>query len=264
MSPHLLRNIDQIQEAEGRPRGPRAGTLLLASLGAACIVFAILSHSKRKAPMAGKAPDPLGELVAAQAKGARPADSSDLAGKDVTFPSMLSDEARTTTALAAMRPAAVPTGSPAASTNAAAAPVEAAANPPPPTDRLAVVPLPAKNIVASSPVVSRPRDTLTQMAREASSVTTPPVDEGRAGGYQLQASSFRSEADASSFATALRQRGHHAYVEPTQLPGRGTWYRVRIGPFKTQKEAASYRADFEKKEHLVSFIVDPPKDKAKN
>jgi cell division septation protein DedD len=123
--------------------------------------------------------------------------------------------------------------------------------------------LPAKNIVASSPVVSRPRDTLTQMAHEASSVTTPPVDEGRAGGYQLQTSSFRSEMEASSFATALRQRGHRAYVEPTELAGRGTWYRVRVGPFKTQREAAAYRVEFEKKEHLVPFIVEPPKEKPK-
>jgi len=268
MSPHLLRNIDQIQEAEGRPRGPRAGTLLLASLGAACLIFAVVSHSKRKAPTTGKAPDPLGDLVA-QTKGAKPIDSADLGGKDVTFPSMLSDEARTTTALAAVRPGAAPAADdrsrpPGSTPPSNGAKTDAVTNPPPPTDRLPVVPLPAKNIVASSPVVSRPRDTLTQMAREASSVTTPPVEEGRPGGYQLQASSFRSEPEASGFATALRQRGHHAYVEPTQLLGRGTWYRVRIGPFKTQKDAASYRADFEKKEHLVSFIVDPPKDKTKN
>jgi cell division septation protein DedD len=104
---------------------------------------------------------------------------------------------------------------------------------------------------------------LTQMAREASSVTTPPVEEGRAGGYQLQASSFKSETEANAFATALRQRGHRAYVEPAQLLGRGVWYRVRVGPFKTQKEAAVYRAEFERKEHLVPFIVEPPKDKAK-
>jgi hypothetical protein len=38
---------------------------------------------------------------------------------------------------------------------------------------------------------------------------------------------------------------------------------VRVGPFKTQKEAAAYRAEFEKKEHLVPFIVEPPKEKAK-
>ena len=109
--------------------------------------------------------------------------------------------------------------------------------------------------------MGRPRDVLTQLAKEASSVTTPPVDEGRAGGYQLQASSFRSEAEATAFATALRQRGHRAYTEPAQVLGRGTWYRVRIGPFKSQHEAAVYRSDFEKREHLAPFIVEPPKDK---
>jgi cell division septation protein DedD len=259
-----LRNLEQIQEAEGRSRGPRAGTLLLASLGAACVIFAVLSQSRRKAPAVGKAPDPLGELVA-QAKGGKPTDHLDLAGKDVTFPSMLSDEARTTTALAAMR--AVPAGASSAAAGEALPAVpgagEAVKNPPPPTDRLPVVPLPAKNIVASSPVVSRPRDTLTQMAKEASSMTTAPVEEGHGGGYQLQTSSFRSETEAASFATALRQRGHRAYIEPAQLLGRGVWYRVRVGPFKTQKEAASYRSDFEKKEHLVPFIVEPPKEKPK-
>lgn len=260
----LLRNLEQIQEAESRSKGPRAGTLLLASLGAACVIFAILSQSRRKAPAVGKPPDPLGELVA-QAKGAKPSDHLDLAGKDVTFPSMLSDEPRTTTALAAMHPV-----SPAASSESGnGAPPPSGADevvkaPPPPTDRLPVVPLPAKNIAASSPVVSRPRDALTQMAKEASSMTTPPVEEGHSGGYQLQTSSFRSETEAASFATALRQRGHRAYIEPAQLLGRGVWYRVRVGPFKTQREAAAYRSEFEKKEHLVPFIVEPPKDKPKS
>jgi cell division septation protein DedD len=124
-----------------------------------------------------------------------------------------------------------------------------------------VVPLPAKNIVGSSPVVSRPRDALTQMAKEASSVTTPPVEEGRAGGYQLQTSSFRSEEEAGLFATALRRRGHRAYVEQAQVAGRGSWYRVRVGPFRSKAEAASYRSEFEKREHLVPFLVEPPKDR---
>lgn len=254
----LLRNLDQIQEAEGKSRGSRVGTFLLASLGVACIVFAVVAQSRRKAPAATHAPDPLGELVA-QAKGPMPAQSADLAGRDVTFPGMLSDDSRTTTALAAVR--ALPPGA------SSAAPLalvggSGLGSPPPPGDRLPVVPLPAKNIVSSSPVVSRPRDVLTQLAKEASSVTTPPVDEGRAGGYQLQASSFRNEGEATAFATALRQRGHRAYTEPAQVLGRGTWYRVRIGPFKTQREAASYRSDFEKREHLAPFIVEPPKDKA--
>jgi len=252
MRPGLLRNVEQIQEAEARPRGSRAGTLLLATLGTACIVFAVVAHARRKAAPAARTFDPLSELVA-QAKGSAPGQGAELGGGDVTFPSLLSDEGRTTTALAAVRGAAP---SPKAADVAADATV-----PPPASDRLAVVPLPAKNIVGSSPVVSRPRDAFTQLAKEASSVITPPVEEGRAGGYQLQTSSFRNEEEAGLFATALRRRGHRAYVEPAQVSGRGSWYRVRVGPFRSKAEATNYRTEFEKREHLVPFLVEPPKDR---
>jgi DedD protein len=263
MKSGLLRNVEQIQEQEAQPRVSRAGTLLLAALGSACIVFALVTHARRKAVPEARTFDPLSELVA-QSKGTASGQGTELGGSDVTFPSLLSDEGRTTTALAAVRAGAptVKATEVSGGVNAAAVgSAERAGSPPPATDRLAVVPLPAKNIVGSSPVVSRPRDTLTQLAKEASSVTTPPVEEGRAGGYQLQTSSFRSEEEAGLFATALRRRGHRAYVEPGQISGRGSWFRVRVGPFRTKAEATSYRAEFEKKEHLVPFLIEPPKDK---
>jgi septal ring-binding cell division protein DamX len=245
-----LRNVEQIQEAEGRPKGTRAGTLLLAAIGTACIAFVVVTHARHKAAPTTRTFDPLSELVAQSKSSA--GHGAELGGGDVTFPSLLSDVGRTTTALAAVR--ASPPSSKIADTSAGA--------PPPPTDRLAVVPLPAKNIAGSSPVVNRPRDALTQLAKEASSVTTPPVEEGRPGGYQLQTSSFRSEEEARLFATALRRRGHRAYVEPAQVAGRGSWYRVRVGPFRSKAEATSYRTEFERREHLVPFLVEPPKDKA--
>jgi cell division septation protein DedD len=37
------------------------------------------------------------------------------------------------------------------------------------------------------------------------------------------------------------------------------WYRVRIGPFKYRRSAEIYRQDFEAKERLVTFVIDPPK-----
>ena len=261
MKSGLLRNVEQIQEAEARPKVSRAGTLLLAALGTACVIFAVVTHARRKAAPAPRTFDPLSELVAqANAPGAS-GPSSELGGADVTFPSLLSDVGRTTTALAAVRAAPPPNKAVDPSGDAPGASPDRPNAPPPPTDRLAVVPLPAKNIAGSSPVVNRPRDALTQLAKEASSVTTPPVDEGRAGGYQLQTSSFRNEEEAGVFATALRRRGHRAYVEPAQVSGRGSWFRVRIGPFRTKAEATSYRAEFERREHLVPFLVEPPKDK---
>jgi DedD protein len=247
----LVQNLEQIQETDGKPRGSRLGTLFLVSVGGACLTFAIVSQTKRTTVAPVRQADPLGDLVA---QVHAPAASADLATRDVTFPGILSDDARTTTALAALRrPGAPPATEP-------DGPVPAA-EPPAAGDRLPVVPLPAKNVVSPSPLVSRPRDALTQIARDALSPNAAQADEGRAGGYQLQASSFRTEPEASAFATALRQRGHHAYVEAAQLTGRGTWYRVRVGPFHTQREAAAYRAEFERKEHLVPFIVEPPKEK---
>jgi len=129
-------------------------------------------------------------------------------------------------------------------------------------DRVPATPLPAQNMLGASPVVTRPRDSLTRAASDAaesaaSGATAAPA--GREGGYQLQVSSFRTQGEADVFSGQLRARGHKAYVVEAHVPGRGTWYRVRIGPFTSQHAAASYRSGFEGREHVVPFIVPPSK-----
>ena len=294
-----VRNLEQIQENDGESRVPRGVTIMLVALGAGCIVFAGLAlGGKRSAPVTQKN-DPLGELVSNQGKpGAAPAapKPTDLSSRDVTFPGILSDETSPTTALAAVKggspnaaaasrttvtaativpQAPVPPIPPPNAAPPAPAPAGALANdvptgaiafgsgagqPPPPTDKLPVVPLPAQNVLEASPVVTRPRDSLTQAASDAaqlSSAAQPAAPAGREGGYQLQVSSFRTQTEADQFAAQLRARSHKAYVVEAHVPGRGTWYRVRIGPFPTQHAAASYRAGFEGREHVVPFIVTP-------
>jgi DedD protein len=271
-----VRNLEQIQESDGEGRVPRGVTILLVALGAGCIVFAGMAlGGKRSAPAAQKA-DPLGELVSNHGKATASAQAApkatDLSARDVTFPGILSDEGAPTTALAAVkggsreasrkgetssaialnvRPGSVP------ERDATDAP---ATSPPPPTDRLPVVPLPAQNVLQASPVVTRPRDSLTRAASDAAQIETaaqPSAPAGREGGYQLQVSSFRSQTEADQFAAQLRARGHKSYVVEAHVAGRGTWYRVRIGPFPTQQAAASYRIGFEGREHVVPFIVTP-------
>jgi cell division septation protein DedD len=170
----------------------------------------------------------------------------------VTFPQILSDTEKPSTALAALRS---PQGAPAPS---------ATALPPPATDRLPVTPLPAQSILEATPVITRPRDTLTRAANVAGQIDTPAQSSdtaaaGHDGGFQLQVSSFATPAEAKSFADQLRARGHKAYVVEAHVPGRGTWYRVRIGPFANQHAASSYRTAFEAREHVVPFIVPPDK-----
>ena len=174
----------------------------------------------------------------------------DLAPRDVTFPQLLSDDDRPSTALAAVRAGNAPAPLPAPPTK-----------PPPATDRLPVVPLPAQAVLEASPIVTHPRDALTKAASDAAQINGASSSEaspaGHDGGYQLQVSSFRTQGEAQAFADQLRARGHKAYVVEAHVPDRGTWFRVRVGPFGSQHAAATYRASFEEREHVVPFIVPP-------
>lgn len=252
----IVRNLEQIQETDAGGGAPRGVTIVLVALGAGCIVFAALALGGKRGAGTDAKPDPLGELVTLQAKAGAPnGKATDLSSRDVTFPGILSDEGAPTTALAAVK------GKTSRASPDGPEPVSEPA-PPPPTDRLPVVPLPAQSVLEASPVVTRPRDSLTRAAHDAAQITSgaqPASPPGKEGGYQLQVSSFRSRTEAEQFAAQLRARGHKAYVAEAHVPDRGTWHRVRIGPFSSQHAAASYRVGFEGREHVVPFIVQPPK-----
>jgi cell division septation protein DedD len=117
-------------------------------------------------------------------------------------------------------------------------------------------------VLEASPIVVRPRDALTKVASDAAQISAPAPSSdiappGHEGGYQLQVSSFPTQGEAQAFADQLRARGHKAYVVEAHVPGRGTWFRVRIGPFTTQHAATQYRTGFEAKERVVPFVVPP-------
>lgn len=248
----------------------------------ACALFGFLAFSGKKSQTTPTKADPLAELVSARinANAATPnataAKAPDLSAKDVTFPGTLSDSDNPTTALAAMRPGPqLAMAAPIGTMNApnVLAPGMGASNdrpvdisappgvaPPAAGDRLPVVPLPAQNVLQATSVVTRPRDALTKSAVERSEQAVSaqaPAPAGKEGGYQLQVSSFRTQKEASQFSDNLRARGHKAYVQQADVPGRGTWYRVRVGPFASQHAAMSYRSTFEGKEHVVPFVVPP-------
>lgn len=241
-----VRNLERIQERDDAPRMPRAVSVALLALGGACVVLSAMALGGKKSGDAAARVDPLGDLVAQKGKVSAPPKGADIGPQDVTFPSILSDQAKPTTALAALGGAR----------SAAPAP----SLPPPPTDVLPVVPLPAQNVLAASPVVTRPRDELTQAADQVEANAEEKraaAPAGHLGGYQLQVSSFKTRGEADAFAQELRVRGHKAYVLEANVPGRGTWYRVRVGPFPTQAAASSYRSSFEAREHVVPFVVPP-------
>jgi cell division septation protein DedD len=251
-----VRNLEQIQEADRDGRSARAATLLLAGVGGAALLIAGVLTLKQSEPPAQAKGDPLAALVA-RTKRPEPVPPEAIRPSEVTFPSVLSDSERPTTALAAVKDERgrliVPDPSPAPATTIA---------PPPPADKLPVVPLPAGTLLDETAVTKQPKDQLTLLATEVSRVDgRAPVMAGADGGFQLQIASFKDQAEAERFVDELRKRGHRAYRQPAYVADRGLWHRVRIGPFKTKLAAEKYKADFDKKERMTSFLVDPEKVK---
>ena len=249
-----VRNLDDIQEEERGARGTRLLSLLLASLAGAAIVTAGVVVSRKGGAAAKDARDPLAELVA-QAKGTTPS-SDKLETRDVSFPGILSDEDKPTTALAAVKDER---GRLVAQDGTLAETMP----PPPATDRLPVVPLPVGDLLSATPVTTAPKDGLTALAGEASKIpgSTDLAPAGMDGGFQLQVASFKDQPDADRLVEDLRRRGHRAYRLAAQVPERGVWHRVRIGPIKSKFEAVKYKGDFERVERVSPFVVDPDKVK---
>jgi cell division protein FtsN len=61
--------------------------------------------------------------------------------------------------------------------------------------------------------------------------TTKGQPEVAKGVYFIQAGSFQNPADADNQKAKIAILGFESAVEPTALPDKGTWYRVRLGPY---------------------------------
>jgi cell division protein FtsN len=82
--------------------------------------------------------------------------------------------------------------------------------------------------------------------REIRSAAAKPPDKAGTGAprdlYFVQAGAFQSPADADNLKARLALLGLQASVEPANLPDRGTWYRVRLGPYSQLDEINRVRS----------------------
>jgi DedD protein len=76
-----------------------------------------------------------------------------------------------------------------------------------------------------------------------------------AGAFTLQLSATQKRVDADRFAARLREKGYAPMVSEAQVPGRGTWYRVRLGNFSSREGAARFLGDFKRETQLDAFVT---------
>jgi septal ring-binding cell division protein DamX len=86
----------------------------------------------------------------------------------------------------------------------------------------------------------------------ASTTKNASSDKSRVFTLQMKAFARRQEADA--FAERLRRNGHDVRIEEHEVRGR-RWHRVRMGKFPSWDEALAAKAEFERAEHIIAYVV---------
>jgi CHAT domain-containing protein/Tfp pilus assembly protein PilF len=94
-----------------------------------------------------------------------------------------------------------------------------------------------------------------------SSGTTAVLASGEANPYTVQFEATPEFEAAQEKVKGFRTRGLNAYIVKSEVKGKGSFYRVRAGNFRTQAEAQKYGADMQEKGVVSDFFVtryEPP------
>jgi len=88
----------------------------------------------------------------------------------------------------------------------------------------------------------------TEPAETSTAQPTAPTVEAPAVGnpFTVQVAAFKAAGDADKLVAELTQKGFSAYRAIGKIPGKGIWYRVRVGEFSTKAEADSTIAKLKK------------------
>jgi cell division septation protein DedD len=88
-------------------------------------------------------------------------------------------------------------------------------------------------------------------AKEASAAAAPPP---AGSGYAVQVAALNVRSEADAIAKKLTSKGYAAYVQ-TPSDGTPSVYRVRIGTFKTRREAETVAARLQKEEQYKPWVT---------
>lgn len=86
----------------------------------------------------------------------------------------------------------------------------------------------------------------------------PAKKPAEAGQWTVQFGSSSQRADADRLAAMLLDYGYAPFVAVADLPGKGRYYRVRVGRFASKEQAEKLRAEAQQK-HRMAGVVMPAK-----
>ena len=81
----------------------------------------------------------------------------------------------------------------------------------------------------------KPRQTVKRKEEKKAAIVTKKQPSGSV--YTIQAASVKNAKDADRLVAELKKKGYPAYRAVGNVPGRGVWFRVRIGEYNSKVQA---------------------------
>lgn len=105
----------------------------------------------------------------------------------------------------------------------------------------------------AEPVATRTNDAgaLKEAFGKAQKGPEAPAD----GSWTLQLSAYQDKEEAERFAAGLRDKGYAPFIVEANVPGKGVWFRVRMGRFGSKDAATTYLADFKRETSIAGIVT---------
>ena len=103
--------------------------------------------------------------------------------------------------------------------------------------------------VATKPKQTVPKQPQPKKEPVSSASSTPKAR------YTLQVASYPDKDGAEQDVKKLKQSGFAAFIVSADVPGKGVWYRVRLGSFSNKASAEKLQKDVQAKQGISSIVV---------
>ena len=73
--------------------------------------------------------------------------------------------------------------------------------------------------------------------------------------FTLQLSAFPDKSDAEEFMRKIQAAGYKPFLVASEFPGKGVFFRVRVGDYGSRQSAVDAKTEFEKKQRIIAYVA---------
>ena len=73
--------------------------------------------------------------------------------------------------------------------------------------------------------------------------------------FTLQLSAFPDKGDAEEFMRKIQSAGYKPFLVASEIPGKGVFYRVRVGDYASRQAAVDAKTEFERKQRIIAYVA---------